>query len=124
MDGDERKRFCALCQKHVYNIADMSRAEAETLIAGVGEVCVRLYKRPDGTVITSDCPVGKRRIVLRNSITYASAGLAAALLIGLLDKSPGMPLHDFIQDIANRLQGIAPGQHLLGTVSSNITSSN
>ena len=39
----------------------MTREEAHQLIAQhEGGVCVRLYRRADGTVITADCPVGKR----------------------------------------------------------------
>src|SRR5215471_7477036 len=56
MAGDDRIRFCGQCNKHVYNIEGLSRAEAETLISDrTGELCVRFYRRPDGTVVTSDC---------------------------------------------------------------------
>ena len=59
MTGDERARFCGSCHKNVYDISQMTRAEAQNLIQQKeGNVCVRLHRRPDGTVITSDCPVG------------------------------------------------------------------
>ncbi len=59
MTGDERARFCGSCHKNVYDISQMTRAQAHALIAEKeGGVCVRLHRRPDGTVITSDCPVG------------------------------------------------------------------
>ena len=32
MVGDARVRFCGSCQLNVYNLSDMSRAEAETLV--------------------------------------------------------------------------------------------
>ena len=32
MSGDERIRFCGDCKKHVYNISEMSKKEAERLI--------------------------------------------------------------------------------------------
>lgn len=39
----------------------MTREEAHQLIAQrEGRVCVRLYRRADGTVITADCPIGRR----------------------------------------------------------------
>ncbi|MBX9690791.1 MAG: hypothetical protein K2Z81_00295, partial [Cyanobacteria bacterium] len=61
MTGSERARFCAQCSKNVYNILDMTKQEAEALIFETeGEVCVRLFRRKDGTVITDDCPVGLR----------------------------------------------------------------
>ena len=59
MTGDERARFCGSCHKNVYDISQMTRAQAQQLIQEKeGNVCLRLHRRPDGTVITSDCPVG------------------------------------------------------------------
>ena len=61
MDGDERKRFCSLCSLHVYNISEMKRKEAEDFLSANPEgVCLRLFRRVDGTLITKDCPVGRR----------------------------------------------------------------
>lgn len=63
MAGDERVRFCDLCNLHVYNIAEMTTTDAEALIANTeGRICARLYRRADGTVITKDCPVGLRAL--------------------------------------------------------------
>ncbi|HEV8593328.1 MAG TPA: hypothetical protein VGQ55_14590 [Pyrinomonadaceae bacterium] len=67
MYGNERKRFCAECKLNVYNLSEMTRDEAERfLISSEGRVCVRFYRRKDGTVLTQDCPVGwaavKRRV--------------------------------------------------------------
>ena len=59
MTGDQRARFCGSCHKNVYDISQMTRAQAQQLIQEKeGDVCLRLHRRPDGTVITSDCPVG------------------------------------------------------------------
>jgi hypothetical protein len=59
MHGDNRVRFCDQCDKHVYNLTGMSRAEAEALIRRTeGRLCVRFYRRADGTLLTDDCPVG------------------------------------------------------------------
>lgn len=64
MKGDGRVRFCGQCEKNVFNISGMSRADAESLIhervESGKELCLRLYKRPDGTILTDDCPVGLR----------------------------------------------------------------
>jgi hypothetical protein len=63
MSGDDRVRFCDQCNLHVYNIAQMTRKEAEALIATTeGRICARLFRRADGTIITRDCPVGLRAI--------------------------------------------------------------
>jgi hypothetical protein len=80
MVGDDRVRFCEHCAKNVYNLSAMPRQEAEGLLfAKEGKVCVRLYKRADGTVLTNDCPVGVRRRRRRRIAALAvGSGLAAA----------------------------------------------
>ena len=68
MIGDERVRFCAQCELNVFNLSAMTRAEAEHLIAGAeSRLCVRFYRRRDGSIITQDCPIGLRALKLRAS---------------------------------------------------------
>ncbi|APR87839.1 hypothetical protein A7982_13188 [Minicystis rosea] len=80
MTGDDRVRFCGQCQKNVYNLSAMPRDEAERLLAERdGAMCVRLYRRTDGTVLTADCPVGVRKKRVRLALFgAASAGVMAA----------------------------------------------
>jgi hypothetical protein len=84
MTGDERKRFCGQCKLNVYNISSMTLPEAEKLVADAeGKVCLRMYRRTDGTVITKDCPVGVAAKIKRNVQRYAGVACAAAtVLIG------------------------------------------
>jgi hypothetical protein len=86
MYGDDRKRFCGDCKLNVYNLSGMTRAEAETLIMNAeGRLCIRMYRRADGTVITSDCPVGWERIKQRTRFyATALASLLMALFTGVL----------------------------------------
>ena len=80
MVGDDRVRFCRQCEKNVYNLSEMPREEAEALL-GVrdGRMCVRLYKREDGTVLTTDCPVGVKRRRRRRALAgVLGGGLLAA----------------------------------------------
>ncbi|HEX4493784.1 MAG TPA: hypothetical protein VH914_21465 [Acidimicrobiia bacterium] len=77
MDGDDRVRHCAGCDKDVYNLSGMSRDDAEALLAATGvDVCIRLYRRADGTVITRDCGTRARPW----SRAAAAVGLAALTL--------------------------------------------
>ncbi|MCD6049496.1 MAG: hypothetical protein K0Q55_899 [Verrucomicrobia bacterium] len=63
MAGDERARFCRQCQKHVYNFSTMTSKEVETLVVEKeGNLCGRMARRMDGTVITADCPTGQAMI--------------------------------------------------------------
>jgi hypothetical protein len=86
MSGDARVRFCGKCEKNVYNLSAMSREEGEALVREKeGRLCVRLYQRADGTVITNDCPVGMQRARLRARVWAKISGAAAsaALVLGL-----------------------------------------
>src|ERR1041384_8135111 len=59
MVGDERVRYCGQCSLHVYNLSGMTRREAEALVtSSEGRLCVRYYRRADGTILTRNCPVG------------------------------------------------------------------
>lgn len=79
MTGNDKVRFCQLCNLNVYNISAMTGAEAQALIARTeGRLCAKLYRRPDGTIITADCPVGWRALKRRASFV-AGATLTALL---------------------------------------------
>jgi hypothetical protein len=85
MYGDDRTRFCAECKLNVYNLSGMTREEAERLVTNAeGRLCVRFYRRADGSIITADCPVGWARVKQRTRV-YAGAAMSmlAALLSGL-----------------------------------------
>lgn len=82
MTGTDTKRFCGDCQLHVYNISGMRANDAARLVESAeGRICVRLYKRADGTVLTRDCPVGFRSRVRR--VTRA-AGVALTAAFGIV----------------------------------------
>ena len=78
MTGNQRVRFCGDCKLNVYNLSGMTTSEAEEMVRGTeGRLCVRFFRRADGTVLTRDCPRGLRR----------AAGLAwarTAALVGIL----------------------------------------
>jgi hypothetical protein len=85
MIGDERARFCGQCELNVYNLSAMSTQEAESLIARTeGRLCVRYYRRKDGSIITQDCPVGLRKLKVRAArVKRAVASLVLGFLAGL-----------------------------------------
>jgi hypothetical protein len=83
MSGDNRVRFCDHCQLNVYNISELSRIEAVSLIASTeGRLCAKLYRRADGTVLTRDCPVGLRALRMRLSKRAAAVFAAIVSLTG------------------------------------------
>jgi TonB family protein len=63
MYGNDRVRFCNQCQLNVYNLSAMTKPEAEDLIRNTeGRLCVKYYRRTDGTILTQNCPVALRAI--------------------------------------------------------------
>lgn len=82
MKGDDRVRNCAKCELNVYNISEMTREEAAELIANTeGRLCIRLWRRRDGTVITKDCPMAFKQI--RYGIAVLSSIVIGAVLATL-----------------------------------------
>src|SRR5258705_3053831 len=85
MIGNDRSRFCGQCSLNVYNLSDMSKREAEQLIASSeGRLCVRFYRRSDGSILTRNCPVGLRAIKRRmSSLVRAATSLVLSFVTGL-----------------------------------------
>lgn len=85
MIGTDRRRYCGECRLNVYNLSGMTREEAERLLHHAeGRLCVRYFRRADGSIITKDCPVGWRAIKRRVSKTAAAfASLIFAALGGI-----------------------------------------
>jgi hypothetical protein len=82
MQGDDRIRHCASCKLNVYNVQAMTAAEVQELVERrTGRLCLRLYRRWDGTVLTRDCPVGVARVRMRVAAAIATAVAFAAVLL-------------------------------------------
>jgi hypothetical protein len=84
MTGNNRVRHCAQCNLNVYNLSVMTSDEvAQLVLASKGQrLCGRLYRRADGTILTSDCPIGLRARIRRVS-RIVGAALSAAMSLSL-----------------------------------------
>ena len=103
MAGDNRKRYCGECKLNVYNLSGMTKAEAENLLTNSeGRLCVRFYKRSDGTVLTQDCPVGWAAFKKRVSKTAAAC---ASLIFGVIS---GLGINAFFKQNEER--------HIMGKI--------
>jgi hypothetical protein len=97
---DERVRFCSQCNLNVYNLSNMSRQEAEDLITKTeGRLCVRFYRRADGSVLTQNCPVGLKALKRRVAwVAQVILGMVLSFVSGLglyifhLGRKPFPPL--------------------------------
>ncbi|HEX8773420.1 MAG TPA: hypothetical protein VF735_07405 [Pyrinomonadaceae bacterium] len=93
MIGNERARFCGQCRLNVYNLSGMTKREAEALIASAeGRLCIRFYRRADGTILTKNCPVGLRALKRRLS------RVAGAALSAVLSFFAGLGLHTALDE--------------------------
>jgi hypothetical protein len=85
MRGDEIRRFCQGCQKHVHNLSAMSQSEAEQLVCRTrGELCVRFVRQTSGALATLDYRTGSGRRAW-SWRAWSAIGLAGALVAGLVN---------------------------------------
>lgn len=102
MEGDERKRFCAQCGKHVFNLSAMTEHEGKAFAEETqGRECVAYVQSSDGAIAT---PNRLERAMLRLSgrlprmAAMVSMLLPAALVSCTSRKptghpvTPGMPM--------------------------------
>jgi hypothetical protein len=95
MKGDRRVRSCAECKLKVYDLSAMSRKDAIELVQRTeGRLCVRFYRRADGTVMTEDCPwpvrAAKRTYALASRVLFSLLSFVTAGLVGCADPAPAL----------------------------------
>ncbi len=108
MFGNERRRFCGECKLNVYNLSEMTRFDAENLLAASeGRICVRYFQRRDGTILTADCPVGWARVKQRMS---AAAAAVFSMIIAFLGSVAAVSLvRVSLEPIRQILVSFVPG---------------
>ena len=102
MIGNDRARFCSQCNLNVYNLSSMSRSEAEHFVTtGEGRICIRYYRRRDGSIITRNCPVGLQALKRRMS------KVARAVSSALLSFLAGVGVYQVLDSIASGRPSVA-----------------
>ncbi|RYE87781.1 MAG: hypothetical protein EOO75_14050 [Myxococcales bacterium] len=96
MTGDAHRRHCSECDKNVYDLSSLTREQAELLLEEhEGSLCIRFYRREDGTVLTADCPVGvkrrRRRWAAFSALAAATLGGTAMMFLGAATVMMGAP---------------------------------
>jgi hypothetical protein len=98
MAGDDKVRFCDGCRKHVHFLSAMTRDEAERLVcASAGNLCVRMVRDRDGTVVTVDYQPVVGQPGRRGWRFWTGIGLLGAMVAGMaqaagLWRSQAMPM--------------------------------
>lgn len=60
MDGDERRRFCGQCSRHVHDLNQLTEPEALALLTDETGVCVQYRAQADGTVRFRPLQTGRK----------------------------------------------------------------
>lgn len=82
MGGTGQSRACSICDRRVYDLAEMATCEAEALLArGDERLCVRLSLAADGKVVTAD------RVPVYSARQRPLTGLSVAALAAFLGLS-------------------------------------
>jgi hypothetical protein len=119
MSGDDRVRYCKVSEKSVYNLSALTRRQTETLVAEHGgKLCARIYQRPDGSILTQNCPHGIRGLTAKIT-RRAGAVLSVMLGVGILaaqsqatpPRQVPLPGNSFVQ-----IEGVLGDGVLTGTV--------
>lgn len=83
MEGTDSVRFCRVCESHVYDLSEMTTGEAHALLEVTeGRICVRFYRRADGTIATKDCAPDRAAYGRRRRRRGVLAGMAAMAVAG------------------------------------------
>lgn len=96
MTGDDRVRQCGTCNKQVFDLSSMTRDEAEALLLARAHLCIRYYRRADGTILLADCPAGapkrrRRRRFAALAVVAAGGGMLAHRVHQLAER-PATPM--------------------------------
>lgn len=79
MTGNDQMRYCADCNKHVYNLSKMTRDRAEALVARFeGQLCARFERGADGMIVTEE-ESSAVQLISRRASPVASAVVTAIL---------------------------------------------
>lgn len=85
-------RWCSQCNLNVYNVSALTKHEISQLIREKegSRLCARLYRRPDGTMMTSSCGQGGKPVV-RHASRLVAAALAALMGTGVVSSQTSEP---------------------------------
>jgi len=98
-----RKRFCADCDKHVFDFAQMTARQVEAVVeAHQGNLCARLTRLPDGSLLTLEMP--PVQISNRRTSPILNATVAAFLGISVPATAlPATPLNAIIASTSSAM---------------------
>jgi len=114
--SEDKVRSCQSCKLNVYNVKNMNAGEIQSLLqtdaAQNGRLCIQIYRRADGTLLTEDCPRGLARVRQLSTRLWSKAAACLAAIWALASAGSG-------QAALAQEQGQTPGQDQTQTQSTN-----
>lgn len=80
MDGDDQKRFCRHCRKHVHNVEAMDATEFRELLSANDKICIRIKRDRHGNIVTKADEQDRRNWL--GQIVATMVGMFSALVLG------------------------------------------
>ncbi len=82
MKGNNNVRYCKVCDLNVHNLSSMTENEVNAFLESNSDgVCVNLFRRPDGTIVTDRCPPALRVVQEKAKLWYAASVAFLSLLL-------------------------------------------
>lgn len=86
MSGDEQRRFCSHCDKHVHNLSAMTKAQAQELLEREVDLCV-IYKYDErDELVFSPAPTRHQLQLQGVRKLLAAAALAVPMMLAACDE--------------------------------------
>jgi len=104
MSGDDRKRLCAQCSKHVFDISGLNKRDAEELLgngASDDGICVRYYLRTDGKIKTDNCPRFLKPVRSQMRKLQKAISIGCAFILSALNLQGCTQLQNFLLPLNN-----------------------
>src|SRR5437867_4751735 len=121
MTGTDQIRFCSECRKYVYNLSEMTRREAEALLASRGnQMCARMIRDLDGATLNVDSLPPVRLL------GWKPGPIASAVVSAIISMTPGAAVLANGQPSSHSRQAVEASGHRThrpapGTTTSTIT---
>jgi|SRR5687768_9421165 len=105
---DSRIRHCLRCRKDVHDLSAFDAVEVESLLQRDSDLCGRLRRRLDGTIVTADCPPPPDQLDCARSIIVRVCLLLLASIGVLYLWAAGRTTMGMLKEPARHLEPSSP----------------
>ncbi len=108
MSGDDKRRFCGSCSKHVHHLSELTEAEATALVKQPG-ICGRFRQDASGRVVFADSgPTLTRLAKAAAAVVLTASVVSSPAMAGGQAASPDEATGNWLVDLVLEATGLAP----------------